>query len=76
MTFEHSDSDVARLDGLRAIAAFADRTLSADEARQVIDEIFKLYAGREGVLASGALNAAMVLMQQIVPDGRANMIAV
>jgi hypothetical protein len=75
MTYEHFDSDVARLDGLRAVAAFADRTLSADETRQVIDEIFKLYAGREGALASGALNAALVLMQQIVPDVRAEMIA-
>jgi hypothetical protein len=75
MTFEHFDSDVARLDALRAIAAFADRTLSADETRQVIDEIFKLYEGREGGLASGTLNAAVVLMQQMVPDVRAEMIA-
>jgi hypothetical protein len=75
MTYEHFDSDVARFDGLRAIAAFADRTLSADETRQVIDEIFKLYAGREGGLASGALNAAMILMQQIAPEVRAEMIA-
>jgi hypothetical protein len=75
MTYEHFDSDVARLDGLRAVAAFADRTLSADETRQVIDEIFKLYKGREGELASGALNAAMVLMLQIVPEVRAEMIA-
>jgi hypothetical protein len=67
MTYEHFDSDVARLDGLRAVAAFADRTLSADETRQVIDEIFKLYEGREGALASGALNAAMVLCSRLFP---------
>jgi hypothetical protein len=75
MTYEHFDSDVARLDGLRAVAAFADRTLSADETRRVIDEIFKRYKGREGELASGGLNAAVVLMLQIVPEVRAEMIA-
>jgi hypothetical protein len=75
MTFEHFDSDVARLDALRAIAAFADRTLSADDTRHVIDEIFKLYERREGGLPSGVLNAAVVLMQQLVPEVRAEMIA-
>jgi hypothetical protein len=75
MAYEHFDSDAARFDGLRAVAAFADRTLGADETRQVIVELFTLYKGREGALASGALNAAIILMQQMVPEIRAEMIA-
>jgi hypothetical protein len=43
LAYEHFDSDVARFDGLRAAAAFADRSLTANETCQVIDEIFKLY---------------------------------
>lgn len=75
MAYEHFDSDVARFDGLRAVAAFADRSLTANETRQVIDEIFKPYKGRKGELASGVLNAGLVLMQQIVPHVRSEMIA-
>jgi hypothetical protein len=75
MAYEHFDSDVARFDALRAVAAFADRSLTANETRQVIDEIFKLYKGREGELAAGVLNAGLVLMQQIVPEVRSEMIA-